>query len=537
MKGVFFMPYNEHVAIIRSRNLAQGVVRRTRGSCGIKVSGVEIPEDISVFWNIDKEKNGRPFEIRFSSSKWNDADARSWLKDNGFKYDVFTPAEPKDEKAPCYTATLNKSEKTLDIILHDDIGFWGTQSKEFTQLLHDNKDVKIINVDLNSHGGSVFDGFSIYNNLRAHPATVNMTISGIAASIASVIAMAGDKIDMPENAMLMIHKPFFGFLMNMDASDLRKKAEALDKMEKGIIAAYRTKTEKSEAEIASLMEAETWLTAEEAKGLGLADSVSEEIEIKNYFDFSKYNYLHTPETVLNKFDVNHGETTLDIVEPPVLKTGLEYIVDYVKKSLNIVPPNKKEIDMPISVEELEKKVNGLNDTVNGLNDTIGNLKTDNEALKTENKSLKTENDSLKASVSQINAAMQSQTEKTREDKFRDFCNGLVTEGKMLPAHIDQHVATLIDKYRQDEKEFTDEKKETPRVDEFKNFLNSLPVVVPVGERQVANKDGSPPASTGKWTDKKIEEAINKIMDEKKIGYADAVIEFGKQNPTVDILNN
>ena len=528
------MPYNEHVAVIRPRDPSQSM-RRTRGSCGLKIDGVRVPENISVFWNVDEEKNGKPFEIRFSANDWSDADARSWLNDNGMRYDVFTPAETKNEQAPCYSATLNKSEKTLDIILHDDIGFWGTQSKEFTQLLHDNKNVETVNVDINSHGGSVFDGFSIYNNLRSHPATVNVTVSGIAASIASVIAMAGDSIDMPENAMLMIHRPYFDFLMNVNADKLRKHAEALDKMEKGIISAYRTKTDKSESEIAGLMEAETWLTAQEAKNIGFADSVSDEIEIKNYFDFSKYNYMHTPETVLNRFDVNHGVTTLDIKEPPVSKNTLDQIIDYVKKSLNIVSPNKKEIDMPKGVDELEKQINSLSDIVNGLNEKVTGLETKNETLETENKSLKTENESLKASVSQINAAMQSQTAKTREDDFRSYCNSLVKDGKMLPAHVDQHVATLLDKYNQDEKDFTDDEKETKRVNEFKDFLNSLPVVVPVGERQIASKDVAQPPPTS-WTDEKIEAEVAKIQTEKELNYTDAMTEFQKRHPDVDILN-
>ena len=81
-------------------------------------------------------------------------------------------------KNPCFVGTLNKATKSFDILLHDEIGFWGDDSKTFNKMLSENKD-RVINVDINSPGGEVFDGFSMYNALIKHEAPVNITISGV----------------------------------------------------------------------------------------------------------------------------------------------------------------------------------------------------------------------------------------------------------------------------------------------------------------------------------------------------------------------
>ena len=126
---------------------------------------------------------------------------------------------------------------------------------------------------INSPGGSVFDGVAVYNALKRHDAVITVWIDGIAASIASMIARAGDEIVMPENAMLMLHDPS-GLVMGT-AADMRTMAEALDRMRAGMVAAYRDKSGRDDAEIEALMAAETWLSAQEAVDLGLADRIEQ----------------------------------------------------------------------------------------------------------------------------------------------------------------------------------------------------------------------------------------------------------------------
>ena len=139
---------------------------------------------------------------------------------------------------------------------------------------------------INSPGGSVFDGVAIYNALKRHQAKVTVWIDGIAASIASMIAMAGDEVVMPENAMLVLHDP--SGLVAGTAADMRAAADALDKMAAAMVAAYRDKSGAGDAEIEALMAAETWLSAEEAVELGLADRVEAPVQMAAYFDLSHF---------------------------------------------------------------------------------------------------------------------------------------------------------------------------------------------------------------------------------------------------------
>jgi ClpP class serine protease len=132
----------------------------------------------------------------------------------------------------------------------------------------------------------VFDGVAIYNALKRHAAAITVWIDGIAASIASMIAMAGDEVVVPENAMLMLHDPS-GLVMGT-AADMRAMAEALDRMKAGMVAAYRDKSGRDDAEIEALMAAETWLSAQEAVALGLADRLEEPVRMAAHFDLSRF---------------------------------------------------------------------------------------------------------------------------------------------------------------------------------------------------------------------------------------------------------
>jgi len=175
----------------------------------------------------------------------------------------------------------NKSSETPSIYIYEQIGedFWadGIGAKEFVGELADIT-AKSIDLHINSPGGNVFDGNAIYNALMQHKATINVKIDGIAASIASVIAMSGDTIEMPENAMMMIHDPS-GVVIGT-ATDMNKMASALDKIKSGLVSAYRDKSKMDDAKIIQMMTDETWLTAKEAVGFGLADKMTEKINVQ-----------------------------------------------------------------------------------------------------------------------------------------------------------------------------------------------------------------------------------------------------------------
>ena len=188
------------------------------------------------------------------------------------------------------------AEREAEILIYEQIGkdYWsetGIGAKEFVEELN-GLDVDKITLRINSPGGNVFEGHVIYNALRANKARVDVHIDGIAASIASEIAMAGDTIHIPENGMLMIHDPSCGEWGT--AVDMRKTADTLDKLKVGIVASYRQKTGLEETVLAEMMAEETWLTAAEAVEQGFADIITDPIQAQANFKELK-NFRNTPE--------------------------------------------------------------------------------------------------------------------------------------------------------------------------------------------------------------------------------------------------
>ena len=167
-----------------------------------------------------------------------------------------------------------KANDTAEISIYDEIGYWGITAKSFSKDLKAlGNNLKQINLHIHSPGGDVFDGIAIYNLLKNHPANVTVYIDGLAASMASVIAMAGNEVIMPENAMMMIHKPWG--IQGGDAEDMRKYADLLDKIENTLIPAYANKTGKTPEELAEMLSAETWLNGKECVEQGFADKLAE----------------------------------------------------------------------------------------------------------------------------------------------------------------------------------------------------------------------------------------------------------------------
>ncbi len=151
-----------------------------------------------------------------------------------------------------------------------------TTAKSFKEDLDSLGDIDTLNIYINSPGGSVFQGTAIYNIIKRHKAKINIHVDGVAASIASVIAMAGDTIFMPKNSMMMIHNPWTFAWGN--ANELRKQADDLDKIRESLIEAYLSKAgdKLSRETLIEIMDNETWLTAQECYDYGLCDELVEE---------------------------------------------------------------------------------------------------------------------------------------------------------------------------------------------------------------------------------------------------------------------
>lgn len=166
--------------------------------------------------------------------------------------------------------------QALAVYIYDEIGAWGVTAQQFVDSLKDHEG-EAIDLHINSPGGSVFDGLAIYNTLKAHQGRVDVYIDGIAASMASVIALAGDQIAMAPNALMMIHNPASGAFG--DAADMRKHADLLDKVKAQLISIYLTRANVDEEDLVRMMDEETWLTADEALAMGLIDVILDAPEV------------------------------------------------------------------------------------------------------------------------------------------------------------------------------------------------------------------------------------------------------------------
>lgn len=184
---------------------------------------------------------------------------------------------------------------TAEIFIYDEIGYWGITAKDFARDLKSLGDVTAIDLHINSPGGNVFDGTAIYNLLDHHSATITVYIDGLAASMGSVIAMVGDEIHMPGNALMMIHNPWGGAVGESD--DLRKMADVLDKIKASLMTTYMKRTGKSEDEVSQLMDDETWLTGAEAVEHGFADVLADEMDLaaSANFDFNRLGFNKAPD--------------------------------------------------------------------------------------------------------------------------------------------------------------------------------------------------------------------------------------------------
>ena len=163
----------------------------------------------------------------------------------------------------------------VELFVYSDIGGSGIGAENFASELRKHKG-KHVHLRINSLGGEVTEGNGIYNALSRHRGGVTVHIDGIAASMASVIAMAGTQVRMAENAILMIHNPWT--MTAGESADLRKQADVLDMMKHGIVSAYQKKTGLEENVISAMMDEEKWLKAEEAVELGFADVIEEGFE-------------------------------------------------------------------------------------------------------------------------------------------------------------------------------------------------------------------------------------------------------------------
>lgn len=196
------------------------------------------------------------------------------------------------------------ADRSAELLIYSDIGesWWGDSvaAADFVREIAALQ-VDTISLRINSYGGSVSDGIAIYNAIKRHPAKVTTTIDGIAASIASLIAMAGDTVQMAENATLMIHAPWT--YADGNSADLRRVADMLDTWAQAMATSYAAKTGKPTDEILALLTdgVDHWYTAAQAVADGFVDEVTAALPIAASARFSGLQRYSPPADIAARF--------------------------------------------------------------------------------------------------------------------------------------------------------------------------------------------------------------------------------------------
>lgn len=336
---------------------------------------------------------------------------------------------------------------TAEISIYDTIGSYGLTAKDFIGQLKATN-AKNIDLHINSPGGSVFDGNAIFNALQRHPANITTHVDGLAASIASVIAMAGDVVHMPANALMMIHNPSdmaFG-----GADDMRQCADLLDKVKGTIISAYDQKTGLGSDKLGQMMDDETWMTAGEAYELGFADSIGEPVTATACFDLKPKVDKTKGGMALKDILAKLGKTQPKAEEKAVVKT------DETTKTEGSDPATKTE-EKKTEGGEGTKKEDATTPTVETLTNSVTTMRNELTTLRAEHASLKTAHETVKAEKAALETEIKDATEIANKiiasmpiDQPLPRTNASEQEGSGAPATCEAFIA----EYRRLQKEET-----------------------------------------------------------------------------------
>lgn len=256
-----------------------------------------------------------------------------------------------------------------------DSDWWGDEvtPKQFQSDLKALGDISELDIRINSGGGSVFAGQTIYALLKSHKAFKTVYIDGLAASIASIIAMAGDKVVMHEGSMLMIHNPWSS-VWGGDAEEFRQTAELLDKIKDALVNIYATKTFLTTDKIRDLMDEETWMTADEAVMWGFANEVTDFQQIAasikgddmtvNGVTFDMTKYRHRPKITDSATSASTKNT--------VTKEGTERMK--YEEILNGLPEEQRQVMVEALTVAVNAKAAEMQTTIDGLQQEVENLK-------------------------------------------------------------------------------------------------------------------------------------------------------------------
>ena len=258
---------------------------------------------------------------------------------------------------------MSRNPRALSIDLMDEIGAWGISAKDFKEQLEELDEGGEIQVNINSPGGAVFDGIAIYNLLAQRRERVSVHVYGLAASIASVIALAGRSLTMGKGTMFMIHDPWS--MTVGDAESHRKTADILEKIGAQIIDIYRGHTALTDEELGEAMKQETWYTAEDAVDAGFASSVvGEEAAAAVLRDFAMLEkFKNVP--VRDEKEKAHAPKTEDSMEQNMQKQDVQAAAP---------ETNNDNVVMKADLQEaLSKAMEGPQKEIQNMQEKLANI--------------------------------------------------------------------------------------------------------------------------------------------------------------------
>lgn len=201
---------------------------------------------------------------------------------------------------PCFVFNQADGEKPSVLSIYDEIGFWGTQAKDFQTSLSAIQSPAVL-VEINSPGGDYFAGLAMYNMLRSSGKTITTKVMGVAASAATIVFAAGDVREMPANTMLMVHNPAnFG---GGTAQEHREMADMLDKIAVGARSVYTRNSTLTDEQVAEMLSKDTWISADEAAAMGLATVVTDEIKATASFDMKRADLPESVRAIYASSDI------------------------------------------------------------------------------------------------------------------------------------------------------------------------------------------------------------------------------------------
>ena len=327
----------------------------------------------------------------------------------------------------------NKANKVAEVYIFDEIGSHGVTAQKFIEEIKGLGD-RPINIRINSLGGDVFNGMAIHNVLKKRTYNTTVYIEGIAASIATIIALGADEVIMAENSLFMIHNAWGGVMG--DAKEMRKSAATLEKISNELTEIYVKKTGLSYEAISEMMDNETWLSADEAYELGFVDSISDAMKIAAKYDVSKFKNI-TNEEIQNKFNNNIKNKKMTNELKEWFNSKVEEIVAAVKSDVKVSEEVANDTEITVNLgdnDEIKNKISDfeaknieLSEKITSLENELVNAKGSNETLTNEVEALNAKINKADAKGTEIETdGDPAVVENKKEDANAGFYNAMAS---------------------------------------------------------------------------------------------------------------